>query len=121
MRATLKALLGDSSTVTVNGRTYPGRNVSIIGSRVFIDGVEQSNLAKQPKITVVITGDCQELLTERGDVTVNGSAGSIQAVSGDVRTGDVAGNVSTVSGDVECGRVSGDVSTVSGDIKRGLL
>lgn len=106
------------SSVTINGKTYTGKNIHINGDKVIIDGVVQDGVALVGPITVTVNGDVESLRTTSGDITVNGSTGSIQSTSGDVEVkGDVVGNVQTVSGDVSCKKIEGDARTVSGDIK----
>lgn len=106
-------------SVTVNGKTYRGKNVSIMGDgSVVVDGVVQEGATLTGPINVTVNGDVESLRTVSGDITVNGSTGSIQSTSGDVEVkGAVVGNVQTVSGDVLCKKVEGDARTVSGDIK----
>lgn len=106
-------------SVTVNGKTYTGKNVSVMGDgSVVIDGVLQEGAPLVGPISVTVNGDVESLRTVSGNVTVNGSSGSIQSTSGDVEVkGAVVGNVQTVSGDVSCKKVEGDARTVSGNIK----
>jgi len=106
-------------SVTINGKTYTGKNVSVMGDgSVVIDGVVQEGEPLVGPISVTVNGDVESLRTLSGDVAVTGSTGSIQSTSGDVYVkGDVKGNVQTVSGDVSCDKLEGDARTVSGDIK----
>jgi DUF4097 and DUF4098 domain-containing protein YvlB len=107
------------STVTINGQTYSGNNVSIVNDLVFVDGVAQGQTLVGP-ITVTVNGDVQQLETVSGDIEVHGNVGTLSTTSGDVDVSlDVKGGVTTVSGDVEvAGSVAGDINTVSGDISR---
>lgn len=106
-------------STTINGRTYTGGSISIMGDgTVIIDGVVQEGAQLVGPINVTVNGDVESLRTVSGDITVNGSTGSIQSTSGNVQVGgDVSGNVQTVSGDVSCNKVEGGARTVSGDIK----
>ena len=106
-------------SVTVNGKTYKGKNLSImVDGSVIVDGVVQEGAPLVGPINVTVNGDVGSLRTVSGDITVNGSTGSIQSTSGDVEVkGDVVGNVQTVSGDVSCKKIEGHARTVSGDIK----
>lgn len=105
-------------SISVNGKTYTGKNIQINGDQVIIDGVVQEGVALVGPINVVVNGNVESLRTVSGDITVNGSTGSIQSTSGDVEVkGAVVGNVQTVSGNVICKKVEGDARTVSGDIK----
>lgn len=108
-----------SGTVTVNGKTFTGKSVSIdAGGVVIVDGVQQGGGALVGPVTVTVQGDAERVETAAGDITVHGSAGSIHSAAGDVTAGPVGGNIQTMSGDVDCGPVQGNVSTMSGDIKR---
>ena len=118
----LDLLFGKKSkgTVSINGKTYVGNNVSIVGDTVYVDGRAQSGaLATGQPITVNVTGDVARLDTACGDVNVTGCAGQISCTSGDIQiAGGVAGNVESTSGDVSVGgSVGGSVSTVSGDVR----
>jgi hypothetical protein len=103
------------SSVTIDGRTFAGRSISINGDRVVIDGVEQSGTLVGP-ISVTVNGNAESVETGAGKVEVSGYAGRVKTMSGDVRCGDVQGDVGTMSGDVTCGTVAGNVKTMSGDI-----
>lgn len=88
------------SSVTINGKTFTGRTISVTGDRIVIDGIE--------------CGDC---LVGPINVVVNGNAESVETTSGKVDITGSVGRVKTMSGDVHCADVSGDVGTMSGDIK----
>lgn len=111
------------ATVTINGRTFYGDNVTIRGDKIYVDG-QLSDVGLSPgqkeldiKVTEgvlgvldaggsVVCGEVREYVDAGGSITVNGnvgggadSGGSI-SVNGDV-TGDVdAGGSVTVSGSV---------------------
>lgn len=92
------------STITINGRTYSGKNtISINGNKVIIDGIVQNS---------------DEPLVGPINVHIVGDVGNVSTISGDVHCGN-ARNVSTMSGDVTCNNINGSVKTVSGDIIRG--
>lgn len=105
--------------VTIDGREFSGRSISINGNQVIVDGVPQNGALVGP-VSVQVTGDVESLSTTSGDITVSGAVGTIGTTSGDVKCGDVSGSVQTVSGDVYCGSVSGGVRTVSGDVDKRL-
>lgn len=102
-------------SVTIDGRTFTGRSITISGDKVIVDGVEQSSSLVGP-VSVQVNGDVERLESSSGNVTVQGAAGSVKTTSGDVRCGDVQGSVNTMSGDVTSGKISGSVSTMSGDV-----
>lgn len=106
--------------ITVNGQDFVGRNLTINGNTVIIDGVEVDGLETQKEINISVTGDCEFVKSSSGDVTVTGSTGSVNTMSGDVtvRDGSINGNVETMSGDVATkGSITGSVKTMSGDIR----
>jgi hypothetical protein len=113
-----KALFKEKGVVVINGYSFSGRSVNIVGGKVIVDGVEQPLEAGDlgVHINVSVAGDVERLSTVSGDVAVIGDCGSVQTVSGDVDCHRVSGDVSTVSGDVDCGVVRGSVRTTSGDI-----
>lgn len=96
-------------------------DVSISGAKVIVDDFEYtlSDFTNDEVIKVEIYGDCDELKTNSGDVTLNGNVNSIKTQSGDIDIiGEVNGDIKTMSGDVKVkGNVHGKVSTMSGDIK----
>lgn len=104
------------SSVTINGQTLTGRNISIIGDKIVIDGVEQGG-SLVGAISVVVNGNADSVETNFGSVEVTGTVGRIKTMSGDVHCADVSGDVGTMSGDVICQTIAGDAKTMSGDIK----
>lgn len=104
------------SSVTIDGRTFTGSSVSIVGDKVVVDGVEQSDNLVGP-VVVTVNGNAESVETASGKVEISGSAGRVKTMSGDVECGDVTGDVGTMSGDVNCGSIGGSVKTMSGDIK----
>lgn len=134
---TLKKLiktLKDMTTITINQKSFQGRNIVINNGKVVIDGKDVTPDGKEINISVVgnietinadactkieVKGDVRSVKTMSGDVEVTGNVtDSATSTSGDVEVGgSVGGNVKTMSGDVDCGDIKGDVSTMSGDIK----
>lgn len=116
-------------SVTINGTTISGSNVSVVNGVTYVDGnvLDLSSTAaagdsagKARVLEIVIHGNVsQKISTTSGNVTVNGSANNISTMSGDVcvNDGNVAGGVSTMSGDVTShGAIGGTVTTMSGSI-----
>ncbi len=106
-----------ASTVVINGRTFAGKNVTVVNDRVFIDGKNVTPDAKE--ITITVTGNIDQLKADAcSQISVTGDVGSVTTQSGDVSVGgSVNGSVQTMSGDVDCnGRIGGNVTTMSGDI-----
>lgn len=105
-------------SITIDGRTFTGRNVTITGDQVFVDGVAQSGSLIGP-VSVTVNGDAATVQTTSGRIEVKGACNRVRSTSGDIECGNIGGDVETVSGDVNCKHVQGSVRTVSGDI-RGL-
>ena len=102
--------------VSINGQTYVGDNISIIGDRVVVDGKDKKPTLAGP-IDVTVEGDCNLVELQCGTVSISGNvSGVVQTGSGDIHCGTVGGNVQNVSGDINCGNVTGSVRTGSGDI-----
>ncbi len=116
-RASIKVKSG--STCVINGVEVSGRDITVQGNQVFVDG-KPIEVEQQKQITITINGDCDSVETTSGDVTVSGVAGSVKTMSGDVDVVDsgITGSVKTMSGDVSAnGTIGGNVSTMSGDIR----
>lgn len=104
--------------IIINGKPISGKNISVSGNKVIVDGKEVSGLEEQKVINIEVTGDIQTLQSGNGSVSVKGDVGSIETVNGDIEIeGDVKLNIKTVNGDVSCGAVGGSVSSVNGSIK----
>lgn len=95
--------------VTINGKTYNGKHsVSVINSRVIIDGVEITD-PDLPKtvLQIDVTGTLGELTTD-ASVNCDDVRGSIEA-GGSVNCDKVGGDVHA-GGSVNCDDVSGSVN-----------
>lgn len=103
------------ATVSLNGITFKGAEISINKGRIIIDGKDVTPDAKE--ITIAVDGNIERLQVDQcKKVTVNGSCGSLSTMSGNVDCGPVNGPVKTMSGNVKCGNVGNDVGTSSGDV-----
>lgn len=89
------------STITINGNTYSGNNITVVNGKVIIDGVDFTPDSKE--INISVAGDIAELRVDScNKLNVQGNAGNINTKSGDVEIGgDVSGNVQSMSGDVD--------------------
>jgi hypothetical protein len=106
------------ATITINGVTYTGDNVSVHNGRVTIDGKE-ADAADAPRVTIEVHGDIKTFECDRCDTaSIHGDVGSVTTASGNVQCGDVRGSVQTASGNVNCRDVGGDVRTVAGNVNR---
>jgi hypothetical protein len=103
------------ATVTVNGQSYSGKNITVNGNTVVVDGVTASVTTRVLKIEIV--GDIESLSCESCDsLHIKGNVKQLSTMSGDVDIeGDVI-SVTTASGDVTCKNINGPVKTISGDI-----
>lgn len=95
------------SSITINGKTYTGKSVSIINGEITIDGVKQSGDKLQGVVRVEVNGGLAGLTTD-APVVVNGDVHGDVHADGPVTCGDVAGSVEA-DGPVTCGNVGKDV------------
>lgn len=100
-----------SNTTTIN---VQGRNVTVKGDTVEVDGVKYK---RDAKAEIKIEGDVKELkVFGFADIHVTGHVGgNIENTAGDVRCGNVGGKVSSMSGDIHCGHTK-QASSMSGDV-----
>lgn len=97
-----------SSTITINGRSYSGSSVSIVGDRVIIDGVLQNGDRLSGVISIEVTGDLADLTTD-ASATVTGDVRGNLSAGGSVTCGAVGGALNA-GGSVSCGSISGRVN-----------
>lgn len=108
----------NTGTVYINGVSYQGNSVCIIGDKVFVDGTVSSG-SLVGNLVVTVNGSCESVATASGDINVKGEVkGNLKSASGDISCGNVLGSVFSTSGDIECQNIGGCVNTVSGDISR---
>jgi hypothetical protein len=105
--------------IRINSTDYAGRNITISGNKIIIDGVDITADHKDAKeISIVVNGDLENLDVDYcKQLAITGNVGKVRSGSADVNCNDVLGNVQTGSGDVECESITGDVQTGSGDVK----
>lgn len=103
------------SAVTINGHTYRGNSVTIIGGVVTIDGVRQDGSVRGVVEVRVVEGVLGELHTDAsvfcGEVRGNVRAG------GSVNCDSVGGAVNA-GGSVNCAAVTGSVNA-GGSVRHG--
>lgn len=83
---------GRNSSITINGQTYVGNNITMEDGKVIVDGVEQESHYKEP-ITLYVNCNVDKIIIEES-IRVNG---------------DIHGNV-IAKNSVNCDKVVGDVS-----------
>ena len=121
------------SFVTINGKTYSGKSVSVRNGKVIIDGNEQKcddkiiNIMVEGDIErldvgcaekIAIAGNVGSVKTDTANVDINGNVeGGVTTEVGNVKCGDVGGNVRSEVGNITCENVNGKVKTEVGDIK----
>lgn len=109
------------STISINGVVYAGRNLTVNGNKVYIDG-KLAGTENMKEINIVVEGDIENIKVDACDkVTVNGTVKkNVETQSGniDINQGSVEGSVSSMSGNIDIGgSVGGSVKTMSGNIK----
>jgi hypothetical protein len=119
-------VIGRGNSVAVSAISV-GRNVSIVGGRVIIDGAEVTPGSGAPAASpvtinaVLPRGSRVDLGTECADVTVRGHCADARAhtLSGDVEIEHAErANVQTTSGDIRIGHADQALTnTVSGDTR----
>lgn len=115
----LDIIFGSKGGVVISGQRYTGRDISIVGGKVIIDGVEHPNgIATDQPISVHIDGPVERVTTANGEVTVEGDAGYVETTNGNVKARRVSGSVKTVNGNVSADTIGGGVKTVNGNITR---
>jgi hypothetical protein len=92
--------------ITINGKSYAGRNVAIINGRVLIDGKPQDE-GLSGVVEIKVDGDLATLECD-APVTVRGNVGKLSA-GGSVQCDNVSGNVNA-GGSIHCGDVNGIVN-----------
>ena len=100
---------------------FSGRNVSIQGNRVIVNGVDVTNLADidAKEITIIIESPIDSIDVDYCHKIEVQSCNTVKTMSGDVNcSGSINGSVNTMSGDVRSeGDIKGSVNTMSGDIR----
>ena len=111
------------NTININGKTYnaPDRcSVSVINNKVYFNGklAEDFSDWKEKNIEIKIEGNCAEVETDAGNITVKGNVeGNVSNDAGNIYIeGDVNGNVTIDTGNIIANHISGSVSTDCGNI-----
>lgn len=108
----------ESNTVIVNGKKYKAnKSININGNNITLDS--NTFITDGPIINVVIHGDCEEVSSDNGDITIEGHSGSAQSKNGNIRVGgDIIGDAETKNGNIHAKGIAGKASTINGDIRR---
>ncbi len=102
-------------SITIDGRTFEGDVVSIIGGEVIVDGVTQDGTLTG-KVSLEIKGTLDNLTTDASVNMTGQIKGNVEA-GGSVRCDDVGGNV-IAGGSVNCDDVGGKI-TAGGSVRHG--
>lgn len=118
MKGLFDTLTGaEQSTITVNGRTFKGNTVSIVGGDIIVDG-KKVDSPEEKEINVTITGNVKELYLDGGTITMHGNVGDLSvAHAKTIINGDIKNNVRIQHGNMECDNIYSDVETNHGNVR----
>lgn len=103
-------------SINISGRSFSGKNVSIINGVVTVDGVRQDmKLDNGPTEIRILEGALVNLTTD-ASVNCNEVKGNVQA-GGSVQCDNVGGSVNA-GGSVQCDDVGGSVNA-GGSVRHG--
>ena len=106
------------ATITLNGVSYSGKNITITNGNIQIDGKPVNDKGLRA-LNISVEGNVKTLtFSTCNRCTINGSVVNVKSSSGDIEiAGNCEGDVTTSSGDVTIGgHMNGDATTSSGDI-----
>lgn len=109
------------STITVNGETFEGNNVSVVNGEVIVDG-KKVVFPDRKEVVITVTGDLGNLQADRCRLEVGGSVGNVSVGQGPVVVdGDVKGEVNLSQGDLKCTDIFADVKIDMGNVKASTI
>lgn len=114
--------------ISISGRDFQGKDISIINDRIYIDGVDVTDGPDgvvKGIVEIKVTGDVSIVKSDRA-VTINGNVGGNAESGGSMQCGNVTGSAES-SGSMKAGSVGGDAKsggsmqcgTVAGNVKAG--
>lgn len=108
----------DGVTVTTNGQTFTGKNITICGGKMIIDGKDVKNDVSDSMVyNFVLSGNIDSIQGDIGKIEVHGNVGSIDSTNTKIITGTVSGNIQTTNDSVNVsGHVSGSIQTTNAPI-----
>lgn len=110
-----------TTTIVVNGKSFSGRNVTVINGNVIVDG-KKMEIPDSKEVKIEIHGDVGILDVDIGEVQVTGSVGNVTTDQGAVTvSGDVKGYVRVDQGNVECHDIFSDVQIDMGNVKASTI
>lgn len=104
--------------ITINRKSFQGKNLSMLGDKIYIDGklITGDDNQKEINITVDanieslhidycnnlhVIGDCQSVVSKNGDILIKGNViGDVINKNGNIICRDVAGNVDNKNGTI---------------------
>lgn len=96
-----------SNSITINGKTYKGSTVKVVGHTVFVDGKSVEIIDNSVStLRIKVDGVLDNLIAD-GSVEAGLVNGDVQA-GGSVNCDDVDGDVQA-GGSVTCGKVNGSI------------
>ena len=109
--------------VSINGKTYTapdGVSVSVINNKVYFNGklAEDFNDWKEKNIEIKIEGNCKEVKTDTGNITVEGNVeGDAASDTGNITVKcNIKGNANTDCGNINAHHIFGNASTDCGNV-----
>lgn len=114
----------NKGTIRINGKTYVGNNISMVGNKVYIDGKLQGNgdFSEEKEIKIEVLCDIDRIESEES-VNVYGNVHGNVFAKGSVNCDNVTGNVEA-KGSVNCDNVGGNVKangSVNCDVIKGRV
>lgn len=110
-------------TISINGKTYRGNNITMKNGKVIIDGKEQVDGSKSPELYItILEGSIDKVKSDSSIEIIGNIAGDADAGSS-LTCGQVGGNVNAGSS-VKCDNVVGSVdagsSVTCGDVGKNV-
>ncbi|UUV46557.1 hypothetical protein [Bacillus phage vB_BanS-Thrax3] len=116
---------GRNSSITINGQTYVGNNITMDNGKVIVDGVEQDVIHKEP-IQLTVNCNVEKIFVEEsisvhgdihGDVVAKNSINCMDVI-GDANAG-FSINCSDIKGNAEANAIN--CSDIYGDAKAKII
>ena len=111
-----------NNTISINGKTYKGNDLSISGGKVYIDGKLQHEEDKID-INITVNGNLDTLEVDAcNTITVKQNCKVVTCKNGNVIIhGNVEGDVTNKNGNIKCKNILGDANTNIGNIVKSFF
>ncbi|GIN25446.1 MULTISPECIES: hypothetical protein [Bacillota] len=97
-------LFSTNGEICINGKVYTGRNISVLGNEVYVDGKLQDGLEDKNKIEITIISGVIQKITSDGSIYIKGNVnGNVEAktnINCDNVFGDVGAGVNINCNDI---------------------